>query len=195
MGAWGHKELDMTEWLTHGKVIIEYSVKTSPRRGLEGLMSLWNYAGVTYFYPVSLSLLIFTGVYLPPTGLPWWLSSKESACRAGAEGVKGSTLESGRFPGGGHGNPLQYFYLENPMDRGALWATVHRVSKTEVTEVHRVGHDWSDLAHMKYNCFTMLRVFLCVQQSESAIRTHISISFQVTTEHWLAFLSYTGASY
>ena len=31
----------------------------------------------------------------------------------------GSIPESGRFPGGGHGNPLQYSYLENPMDRGA----------------------------------------------------------------------------
>ena len=30
---------------------------------------------------------------------------------------------------GGHGNPLQYSFLENPMDRGAWWAAVHRVSK------------------------------------------------------------------
>ena len=36
----------------------------------------------------------------------------------------------GRFPGGGHGNPLQYSWLENPMDRGACWATVHRVAKS-----------------------------------------------------------------
>ena len=36
---------------------------------------------------------------------------------------------SGRCPGGGHGNPLQYPCLENPMDRGAWWATVHRVTK------------------------------------------------------------------
>ena len=37
---------------------------------------------------------------------------------------------SGRFPGKGHGNPLQYFCLENPMDRGAWKATVHRVAKS-----------------------------------------------------------------
>ena len=37
---------------------------------------------------------------------------------------------SGRFPGGGHGNPLQYFCLENPVDRGAWWVTVHGVSKS-----------------------------------------------------------------
>ena len=36
-----------------------------------------------------------------------------------------SVLGLGRFPGGGHGNPLQYSCLENPMDRGAWWATVH----------------------------------------------------------------------
>ena len=35
----------------------------------------------------------------------------------------------GRFPGGGHGNILQYSCLENAMDRGAWWATVHRLAK------------------------------------------------------------------
>ena len=38
---------------------------------------------------------------------------------------------SGRSPGGGHGNPLQYSRLENPMDRGAWWATVHGVTKSQ----------------------------------------------------------------
>ena len=37
---------------------------------------------------------------------------------------------SGRSPGEGHGNPLQYSCLENPMDRGAWWATVHGVTKS-----------------------------------------------------------------
>ena len=37
---------------------------------------------------------------------------------------------SGRFPGGEHGNPLQYPYLENPMERGAWWATVHTMVKS-----------------------------------------------------------------
>ena len=39
-----------------------------------------------------------------------------------------SVPDSGRFPGGGHGNRLQYSCLENPMDRGAWWATLHRVA-------------------------------------------------------------------
>ena len=37
---------------------------------------------------------------------------------------------SGRSPGGGRGNPLQYFCLENPLDRGAWWATVHGVANS-----------------------------------------------------------------
>ena len=45
---------------------------------------------------------------------------------------------SGRAPGGGHGNPLQYSCLENPMDRGAWWATVHGVanSQTRLKQQH-----------------------------------------------------------
>ena len=49
---------------------------------------------------------------------------------------KGSIPGSERSPGGGHGNPLQYSCPENPMDRGAQWATsigLHRVGTTEVT--------------------------------------------------------------
>ena len=43
----------------------------------------------------------------------------------------GSTLGLGRSPGGGHGNPSQYSCLENPMDRGAWRATVHRAAKSQ----------------------------------------------------------------
>ena len=52
---------------------------------------------------------------------------KASTCNAGD---LGSIPGSGRSPGEGNGNPLQYSCLENPMDRGAWWATVHRVSKS-----------------------------------------------------------------
>ena len=48
----------------------------------------------------------------------------------------GSIPGLGRSPGGGHGNPLQYSYLENPMDRGAWWAAVHGDAKElDTTEV------------------------------------------------------------
>ena len=46
-------------------------------------------------------------------------------------GELGSFPESGRSPGGGHGNPLQYFCLEDPMDRGAWQITAHRVTKSQ----------------------------------------------------------------
>ena len=55
---------------------------------------------------------------------------KEPACNAGDTGLISGL---GRSPGEGNGNPLQYSCLENPMDRGACWATVHGVA--------RVGYD------------------------------------------------------
>ena len=64
-------------------------------------------------------------------GLPWWLSGKESACNAGDAGDMGSISGLGRSPGGGHGSTLQHSCLENPMDRGACWATVHGVTKSQ----------------------------------------------------------------
>ena len=45
-----------------------------------------------------------------------------------AAGDSGLISELGRSPGGGHGNPLQYSCLENSMDKGAWWATVHGVA-------------------------------------------------------------------
>ena len=44
----------------------------------------------------------------------------------------GSIPESGRLLGAGHGNPLRYSCLENPMDRGTSWATVHEVTKSQI---------------------------------------------------------------
>ena len=66
-----------------------------------------------------------------PVRLPWWLSGNESTCNAGVAGDTVSISGSGRSPGGGYGNPLRYSRLENPMDRGVWWATVHRVTKSQ----------------------------------------------------------------
>ena len=52
---------------------------------------------------------------------------KAAACNAGDLGL---IPGPGRSPGEGNGNPLQYFCLENPMDGGAWWATVHGVAKS-----------------------------------------------------------------
>ena len=55
---------------------------------------------------------------------------KNLAANAGDIKDTGPIPESGRSPGGGHGNPLQCSCLENLMDRGAWWATVYRVAKS-----------------------------------------------------------------
>ena len=61
-------------------------------------------------------------------GLPQWPTGKKSTCKA--ENV-GSIPGSGKAPGEGNGNPLQYSYLENPMDGGACQAAVYRVTKSQ----------------------------------------------------------------
>ena len=59
--------------------------------------------------------------------LPWWLSDKESTCKAGDTS---SIPGPGRPPGEGSGNPLQYSCLGNPTDKGDLQATVREVTKS-----------------------------------------------------------------
>ena len=61
-------------------------------------------------------------------GFPDGSIGKEFACNAGDAG---SIPESGRFPGEANDNPLQYSGLENSMDRGACWATVHGIAKSQ----------------------------------------------------------------
>ena len=63
-------------------------------------------------------------------GFPGGSDGKESACEVGDPG---SILGLGRSPGGGHGNPLQYSCLENPIDRGTWGATVSESNTIEVT--------------------------------------------------------------
>ena len=60
-------------------------------------------------------------------GFPGGSDGKESACTAGDLGL---IPGSGRFPGEGNSNPLQYYCLKNPMDRGAWRDTVHGIIKS-----------------------------------------------------------------
>ena len=62
-----------------------------------------------------------------PQDFPGGSDDKASVYKVGDPS---SIPESGRSPGEGNGNPLQYYCLENPMDGGAWWATVHRVAKS-----------------------------------------------------------------
>ena len=81
---------------------------------------------MTLFIPVILFVLKFA-VYIANLGLPGGSVSKESACNAGDLGL---TPGLGRSPGEGIGYPLQSSCRENSTDRGAWWATVHRITKS-----------------------------------------------------------------
>ena len=63
---------------------------------------------------------------------------------AGDIGDSDSIPESGRSPGGGHGNPLQYSCLENPIDRGVWWATFHGATESRTRLKQLIMH-----AHME----------------------------------------------
>ena len=65
---------------------------------------------------------------------------KNPPTNAGNVRDTGLIPESGRSSGGGHGNPLQYSCLENPMDRGAWRATVYGVAKTMYATEHACIH-------------------------------------------------------
>ena len=66
------------------------------------------------------------------------LAVKNPPANSGDIRDMGSIPGLGRSPGEGHGNPLQYSCLENPIDRGAWWATVHRVAKSQ-TKLKRLS--------------------------------------------------------
>ena len=74
-------------------------------------------------------------------GFPGGASSKEPTCNAGDIRDIGSIPALGRSPGGGHSNSLQYSCRENPMDRDAWQASVHRVtqSRTQRSNLARTG--------------------------------------------------------
>ena len=90
----------------------------------KGNTGTWEKGFRLGFWLILIAYAIWKG--FPPSSV-----SKESACNA--EDM-GSIPGSGRSPGEGNGNPIQYSWLENSMDRGTLRATVHGVA--------RVGHDW-----------------------------------------------------
>ena len=68
---------------------------------------------------------------------------KEYACNAGDTEVADLIPRLGRSPGEGNGNPLQYSCLENSLDRGAWWVTVHGVTESDMTE--RLTHTRTDV--------------------------------------------------
>ena len=137
-GAWwatvhglaeNHTSLDLKELRDHIACQLYFTVKWQPtpvflpgeshgQRSLVGY-SPWGRKELDIIEQLTLSAV---------NGLPWWLSAKESARNVEDPG---SVPGLGKSSGEGNGNPLQYSCLENPMDRGAWWATVHGVAKSQ----------------------------------------------------------------
>ena len=116
--------------LAQGSVWINLiSLFQIPRWGFVELF-FWLVFHFIHFLLCSVSCLVICwllnfAIYF--LGLPWWLSSKESACNAGDSG---SIPEPGRSPGGGNGYPLQYSCLAHSMDSRAWRAAVRGVAKS-----------------------------------------------------------------
>ena len=89
--------------------------------------------------PLELCFSVFDNIakrlgYSAQWGFPGGASGKEPACQCRRYRDVGLVPGLGRSPGGGHGNPLQYPCLENPMDRGAWQSIVHGVAELDTTE-------------------------------------------------------------
>ena len=93
-------------------------------------------------------------------------------------------------PGGGHGNPLQYTCLENPVDRGAWWATVHRLAEsdmTEATEQALMERPTTDdrLIEWVANSFCLSHVNLCWRDREpNRVQRHFFKNQKVVGTSW-----------
>ena len=79
---------------------------------------------------------------------------------AGDMGDSGSIPSLGRFPGGGHGNPLQYSCLENSMDRQAWWTTVHKVSQSK-TSLKQLSMHALDCSSFSWELLCHFCVIIC----------------------------------
>ena len=97
---------------------------------------------------------------------------KASTCNAGD---LGSIPGSGRSPGEGNGNPLQYSCLENPMDGGAWWATVHKESdRTEPLHFHFQAIHTCYLSSFSFSVYTKHELILSPTYS-SNIKIHSNL--------------------
>ena len=96
-----------------------------------------------------------------------------------------------RSPGGGHGSPLQYSCLENPMDRGAWQATVHGVAKSQTRLSHKVHYLFWTCMHAKslQSCLTLRPHGLSLPGS------YIHGIFQARILEWTAMPSSRGSSW
>ena len=111
----------------------------------------------------------FSSVIASQLGFPGGSDGKEPACSAGD---LGSIPGSGRSPGGGNGHPLQYSWLEDPMDRRAWRVMVRGVAESDMTEQPTLslwikpGQDILQAGQWKSQGMGVWCVSLCVREAQ-----------------------------
>ena len=141
-----------------------------------GLKILWHYLPLTHYFSDGCHTILDSYLIHPFkhfwSRLPGGSGVKGSACNAGD---LGSISGSGRSPGEGNGNPLQYSCLENPMDRGSWWAAVHGVTRS-----------WTRLSDFT-SLWSKLFVYLLISNTVSAHLTSLHFSWvgkKTTKDHY-----------
>ena len=114
-------------------------------------------------------------------GLPPWLSGKESTCNAGEMRDTGLIPGSGWSPGGGNGNPLQFYCLGNAMDSEAWWATHKELDTAEWLYMHsRNEQNEGNLLTMYLGSWEVeLTLDMTGTRSSNHITSHFSLSLPV----------------
>ena len=121
------------EWLLPHKHTCDYTGKSfltplvSSRWSFVGILSLFLTNIQTFIHAFNKYGPRFTGLQASCLGFP---GSSVVNNPSAMQEMEGSIPVLGRSPGEGNGNPLQYFCLENSMNRGAWWVTVHGVTKS-----------------------------------------------------------------
>ena len=148
--------------------MITFTDKVAKPRGLGLTVWLFGAGGETLLFITFLSDLFVSWDF--PSGS----DSKASAYNVGD---LGSIPGSGRSPGEGNGSPLQYSCLENPMDRGTWWATVHGVaqSQTQLSDFTFVY----GVRHKIYHCYH----FKCTIQYIHSAAHHYHYAFPKPFHH------------
>ena len=126
-GNWGNRDKWSTQQYVFSVHCCQNAVDTSPAQG--DLSSKLCPIPAFALWPISSVSLRFHTLRMS-SAFPGGSVAKNSPANVGATGDSGSIPGSGRSPGGRYGNLLHYSCLENPMDRGAWWATVPGVAKT-----------------------------------------------------------------
>ena len=116
-------------------------------------------------------------IWYSDMGLLWWQVVKNLPPSAGDARDAGSILESGRFPGVGSGNPRQYSCLENSMERGAWWATVCGVAKSQTQlSVHTI-------ARVRVHTHTQTHTLALLSQSVRKCASPVSTEYYQVKRH------------